>query len=180
MVLFDIPPKRAFVAVTKRYDTMQVVLRPLRRDDAVHLRRWSQCDETARLLGARVTGLSQAEAEAETSRIIAANGTAHQAFMIEVDGQTVGNCWLGHLTDKSASLGIVIGERSYRGVGVGTEAMRQLLAVAGGREVTLWVLASNERALRTYRRMGFRETGRQIRDVPRSGPVETVNMKWTR
>lgn len=160
---------------------MKVELRPLRQADADHLRRWSEDDETARLQGARSHPLTEAGATTEVGSVISGHGRSHLAYMIEADGATIGNCWLGHLDGESASLGIVIGEPEYRGRGIGTQVMRLLLDVATERgigRVYLWTLATNEPAIRTYLRVGFRETGRTVRDVPRSGRIETVEMEW--
>lgn len=96
-----------------------------------------------------------------------------RAFIIEVDGTPVGNCWLGHVTATSATLGIAIAEPEARGHGVGTTAMRLLLATAPGLVVTLWAYADNEVALAVYRRVGFKETGRGDR-----GGRRTVEMAY--
>ncbi len=67
--------------------------------------------------------------------------------------------------DRSAMLGIVIGEKSCWGQGYGQEATRLLLDYAFNllnlHSVMLGAFAFNERALAVYRKVGFREIGRR-------------------
>ena len=51
----------------------------------------------------------------------------------------------------------------WRG-GVGSALLREALTAAGEGEVTLWVLAGNEPALRFYERFGFEPDGGERRD----------------
>lgn len=65
---------------------------------------------------------------------------------------------------RRAELGIGIGEAECRDKGYGTEATRLILdygfTALGLHTIMLWVLATNERAIRAYKRAGFREAGR--------------------
>lgn len=67
--------------------------------------------------------------------------------------------------DRSASLGIDIYSSEDRGKGYGSEAVRLLLDFAfktlNLNRVELEVFDFNERALRCYRKVGFREVGRK-------------------
>lgn len=64
----------------------------------------------------------------------------------------------------SATLGIIIGERSHWGRGYGPEAIRALLVYAfetlGLTKVRLNTFADNQRAQRAFRHTGFREIAR--------------------
>ena len=81
------------------------------------------------------------------------------------------------------SLGIaVVGE--WRGRGVGTALLQTLLEWAEAspliEKVGLEVFATNETAIRLYKRLGFVEEGRRFKDIKR-GPgdyVDTVAMYW--
>lgn len=58
--------------------------------------------------------------------------------------------------------------RAYRGIGVGGALMDHALRWAAGQgleKVTLGVRASNERAQALYRKFGFVQEGRRVRDV---------------
>jgi RimJ/RimL family protein N-acetyltransferase len=81
--------------------------------------------------------------------------------------KAVGRCLLFNVdhVNRSAMLGIVIGEKSCWGRGNGQEATRLLLGYAFNllnlHSVMLGAFAFNERALAAYRKVGFREIGRR-------------------
>jgi RimJ/RimL family protein N-acetyltransferase len=66
--------------------------------------------------------------------------------------------------NRSAELGIVIGERSAQGKGYGTEATRLMLdygfTLLGLNRIWLEFVDRNEAARRAYERAGFKEVGR--------------------
>jgi diamine N-acetyltransferase len=85
------------------------------------------------------------------------------------------------LHGATATFRILIGARGDRGRGYGTEAMRLVLAhgfgTLGLRTVTLDVFAFNERAMRIYEQLGFRETDRHPERIQRNGRLwDTVVM----
>jgi RimJ/RimL family protein N-acetyltransferase len=67
--------------------------------------------------------------------------------------------------NRTAMLGIVIGEKAYWGQGYGQDAVRLLLDYAFNllnlHSIMLGAFAFNERALACYRKVGFREIGRR-------------------
>jgi RimJ/RimL family protein N-acetyltransferase len=69
------------------------------------------------------------------------------------------------LVNRSAMLGIVIGEKAYWGKGYGQEALRLLLDYGFNllnlHSIMLGVFAFNQRAIAAYRRVGFKEIGRR-------------------
>lgn len=76
---------------------------------------------------------------------------------------TVGLERIDHL-HRTATLGIFIGDKDYLSKGYGTEAIRLLLDYGFNymnlHSIKLTVFAFNERALRCYKKCGFKETGR--------------------
>ena len=74
---------------------------------------------------------------------------------------------VSYLRDRIASLYIFVGDRDSWGRGYGYDSMMTLLAYAFDlqnlRQVELWTLADNERAIRMYKGCGFVEDGR-LRD----------------
>jgi RimJ/RimL family protein N-acetyltransferase len=66
---------------------------------------------------------------------------------------------------RTAELGIMIGEQECWGKGFGTETLYLVLdyafSVLGLHNIMLSMAGYNERALRTYHRVGFREIGRR-------------------
>ena len=114
-----------------------------------------------------------------------------------------GNCFAIHerrskrligttaLTDRSTSkhgasalFRIVIGEKDVWGRGYGTEATRLVMEEAFGalglNEVRLEVFGHNERAVATYRRVGFEISGEHVEWVPRrSVELRVIEMRLT-
>jgi RimJ/RimL family protein N-acetyltransferase len=90
-------------------------------------------------------------------------------FIIEADGQVIGNCGLEAFdrVSRTCELGITIGERGYWSKGYGREAIGLLLDYAfrilNQQRVWLSVNGDNERAIRSYRASGFAEEGRMRR-----------------
>lgn len=80
---------------------------------------------------------------------------------------------IDHWPHRDAWLGIGIGARADWGQGYGTDALRLILRYAFDelnlRRVTLSVFEYNERALHTYRKLGFVEEGRQRQRLLRFG-----------
>jgi RimJ/RimL family protein N-acetyltransferase len=83
--------------------------------------------------------------------------------------------------NATARLGLLIGEASARGQGLGTEAAALLLGYGfdflGLRRVNLSALAENAAAIRIYEKLGFRREGLERKAVLRNGEyVDTVHM----
>lgn len=88
-----------------------------------------------------------------------------QLFSIEtLGGEHIGTCSLYNQTLTEIQLGIRIGDKNYWGKGYGVEAVSLLtiycFGVIGIDRVWLKVLPSNTRAIRCYRKCGFRFCGR--------------------
>ncbi len=92
-------------------------------------------------------------------------------FGIEADGALIGDCGLFHVDRRNgtAEVGIGIGNRDYWGRGYGRQAMRLLLGygfdIQNLRKIWLETLGHNDRAIRSYRAVGFVEEGRQREQV---------------
>jgi diamine N-acetyltransferase len=75
-------------------------------------------------------------------------------------------------TNRTATFGILIGEKDCWGKGYGTETARLMLdygfTLLGLHNIMLSVDSYNERAIRAYRRAGFKEIGRR-REARRRG-----------
>lgn len=76
---------------------------------------------------------------------------------------TVGLERIDHM-NRTATLGIFIGDKEYLSKGYGTEVIRLLLDYGFNymnlHSIKLNVISFNERALKCYRKCGFKETGR--------------------
>jgi RimJ/RimL family protein N-acetyltransferase len=91
--------------------------------------------------------------------------------------QYIGTIELYDIRYTSATLGIIIGERSHWSRGYGPEAMHALLDYAfnalGLEQIRLSAFADNLRALSAYQKVGFRE----VRRVSASGGRVDVQME---
>lgn len=80
------------------------------------------------------------------------------------------------LPNRNASFGIMIGEKSCWDKGYGTEATRLMLdygfRTLNLHRVTLWVYATNTRAIHVYEKVGFREEGRKRESEYRDGAYQ--------
>ena len=100
-------------------------------------------------------------------------------WVIEHEGRCVGEARLHGLDPmaRRGRLAVGIFAPGDRGRGIGTEAVRLVLAhafgVLGLRTVALRVLAFNARAIACYRRCSFREVGRE---AVRLGDVEAEDV----
>jgi RimJ/RimL family protein N-acetyltransferase len=97
------------------------------------------------------------------------------AILTRSGGRVIGNCGLHQIDwpNRSATLGIFIGDRQYWGKGFGTDAIRTLLRYgfeeANLRRIQLEVFAFNPRALRVYDKCGFKLEGTRKQVLFREG-----------
>jgi UDP-4-amino-4,6-dideoxy-N-acetyl-beta-L-altrosamine N-acetyltransferase len=146
----------------------RIRLRPLASTDLRRCVKWFSDPQIIRFLG-RNAPVSMAEEERWFRDY--ERRTDEQIFAIDVDGVHIGNIGLHKIdrTHRKADVGIVIGEASFWSKGFGTEAMLTALRYAFGplglNKVSLDVLEYNDRAIRTYERLGFRQEGVHREDV---------------
>ena len=85
-----------------------------------------------------------------------------RALVAEVDQKVIGAVWVrimndyGHVNDNTPSFAISL-YKEYRGMGIGTEMMRQMLAIlknCGYEQASLAVQKANY-AVRMYQKVGF-------------------------
>ena len=102
----------------------------------------------------------------------------------EVDGRTVGSCFVNRLgigptSEQShvGELGLLV-RRGFRGRGVGSALLREVLRRCRGRfeMVRLSVFATNEGAKRLYRSFGFQTVGVHPRAIKRG--TSYIDEEW--
>jgi RimJ/RimL family protein N-acetyltransferase len=93
---------------------------------------------------------------------------SHVFAIVDISSdRLIGRCMLFSLdlVNRTAMLGMMIGEKEYWDHGYGQEASRLLLDYGFNllnlNSIMLGVYAFNERAIQAYRRVGFREIGRR-------------------
>ena len=149
------------------YRGEKVVLRARTIEDRRQMHRWMQDPQLWQLTDAEPWVPESPEA-AEKRFAEATPNPDSVAFAIEVDGVFVGQVVIFSidLHSRKAEIGIVLGPDDVA-KGIGRDAMRVAVRYAfrerGLHRLGLQVLATNERAIRCYRAVGFVEEGR-LRD----------------
>lgn len=90
-------------------------------------------------------------------------------YHIKCDNKHIGAVWLEKETENDfAVLGIFIADEAYRNKGIGTKAIQQILkndlSVIGTDKVILRVRENNKRAIACYKKLGFKETRKYIKN----------------
>lgn len=142
-------------------------LSPVAAEDALPWSIWFNDLEVTLPLGDEAYVLQTLERQQQS---IVEMSTADCPVFSIVDLETdslIGRCLLFNVSqvNRSAQLGIVIGDKGYWGRGYGTDAIQLLLDHAFNllnlNSVMLGVFEFNQRAIACYRRVGFREIGRR-------------------
>ncbi|WP_371587193.1 GNAT family N-acetyltransferase [Streptomyces virginiae] len=149
-----------------------VRLRALRSEDAEHHLRWRNDPEVVRWAAAGDPCFGPVTAEAvglgfDTMLRLSPRESA--VFTVEdlADGSVVGMVDYRDLDPYAgvATLGVTIGERELWGRGHGSEALRllvdHLFGTYGLSRLELDTWSGNERAVRAFGKLGFREEGRR-------------------
>lgn len=145
-----------------------VNLRAHEASDAVLLHKWINDREVTRFLGARYEQSLAFEEAWMRTRAETAPSLSAAYFAIETKaGALIGNIGLHDVSaeDRSAWLGMMIGEKEHWSRGYGSDALATLLRFAfeemGLHRVSLDVYDFNARARAAYRNCGFVEEGRR-------------------
>jgi RimJ/RimL family protein N-acetyltransferase len=143
-----------------------VALGPIRRELLPVYQRWINNFETVKNLALPPAPMT-IEAEEAWFNGAATGSVAYFTIYERSTWRPIGNIDLRDIDhrNRSASLGIVIGEASCRGKGYGTEAVRLVLDYAftalGLHNVVLSVYEFNLAGRRAYEKVGFKEIGRR-------------------
>ncbi len=143
---------------------MKVTITPLRQEHALTSYKWRNNPTVWLLTGGRPDRHVSVDMELEWIKKAIAN-PEQRRYAILADGVYVGNVQLTDLKDSTAQFHIFIGDTSYWGRGIATEATRLMLELAFGefklKSVYLWVNKANIAAQKVYEKCGFSvsETG---------------------
>lgn len=144
----------------RKTDVTEIELRPITEADTDKIVHWRNQDFVrSRFLYqepfTREGHLHWLRAQVDTGRVV-------QFLIVLPDGREIGSVYFRDIdrTAGCAEYGIFIGEEDALGCGYGTQAAQAALEYAFGTlklgKVFLRVLADNERAVRSYERVGFR------------------------
>jgi len=142
----------------------RVVLRPMEGEEAPLFQAWLNDPENHQYLQ-RFRPLNLAEERQFLGSIHEKSGDHLFGIALREGERLIGTCGLhgAALPNRSAELGILIGDRDAQGKGLGAEAIRLLLdygfGTLGLHRVSLHVYANNARGIRCYEKSGFRREG---------------------
>ncbi len=159
----------------------RVRLRAIEREDVPRFVRWFNDPEVRQFL-TMYRPLSRAEEERWVESLASRREDIVLAIEVRAGDQWVhiGNVGLHRIDwkNRTATLGIVIGEREYWGKGYGTEAVRTMLRYAfeelGLNRVELETYSFNPRAIRCYEKAGFKREGVRRQALYRNGKFHDV------
>ena len=153
---------------------MEVVIRPLKEDDAYTSVKWRNDPEVFKYTGTVYQHEIKLDNELQWIRKVMNNPNDYRCAIL-ANGKYVGNIYLTDIADGKAHYHIFIGNKDCWGKGIAARASRLILDYAFStlrlHEVLLRVRKSNQRACRLYEKLGFKS-------VDADG--EWVNMSLTR
>ena len=156
----------------------RVYLSPINVNDIELYTKWLNDEAVASNIGQYRKVISLANEQKYLDNMVSGG---HNYAIVLLDGdKLIGGISLmdDNTIDRTASLGIFIGDEEYRSKGYGAEAIRLLLAYGfktlNFHNIMLTVNSDNSRALACYKKVGFRDIGRRRDAVYKNG--QTVDM----
>ena len=160
----------------------RVYLSPVSADDANTFAKWMNDFEVTDYIGRSENLLTLPQEQAWINEVMQGKNYLFSIVKNE-DDKLIGNIELRNIshTNRSGTIGIVIGESEERSKGYGTEAINLLLDFAFNylnmNSVNLALLAINERAKRCYEKVGFKQYGIQRQNKFVNGKYyDTIHM----
>lgn len=155
----------------KKLTGSKCYLSPINLDDAGKYTEWLNDLEVTQYLSAASLCIPL-HSEME---LLPSISKSHSYAIVDMETDTLlGNCGLldiNHL-NRTAEIGIFIGNKAYWNKGYGEEALKLLLNYAFNflnlRNIMLRVLSFNERAIKCYSKIGFKEMGRRRKAIFRN------------
>ena len=142
-------------------------LSPARMESAEFYTKWDNDLEVAIPLGDEAYIATTIESLQADLQSVIKNKT-HLYDIVTLDSDVIiGRCLFFNINkvDRTAHVGIVIGEKEYWDQGYGTEALQLLLEYGFNllnlHNITLGVYSYNKRAQASYQKLGFKEIGRR-------------------
>jgi RimJ/RimL family protein N-acetyltransferase len=154
-----------------------VALGPLRRELLELYARWANDFEAMSMVGSIARPLTLDDEQAWYERIVGDEHLARFTIYVRDGLRPIGTTSLYaiHHANRTATFGIMIGERDCWGRGYGTEATRLVLDygfnVLGLHNIMLGVRSWNVRGIRAYKRAGFKEIGRRRQAIRLGGQL---------
>jgi RimJ/RimL family protein N-acetyltransferase len=143
----------------------RVFFRPLEIERAALFQDWINDPENHQYLK-RTRPINGAEEREWLEKAHERKQDHHFEIWLREPEKPVGLISLRGAPDRSADLGILIGEREHQGKGYGAESIRLILeygfATLGLHRIGLCVFENNRRGIRCYEKCGFRREGARL------------------
>lgn len=147
----------------------RIILREYKREDLPHIRKWVNDPEVVDNLSDIFLAPHTVEATEDYLNSVLKGSQQDKYHFVIADKET--EAYIGQIDlinidwkNRSAEIGIVIGEGQNRGKGIGSEALQVLQEFVFNRlnmnRLQIRVHAYNTRAHRCYLKAGFKEEGR--------------------
>jgi len=144
----------------------KVILRPIRLSDAERFVKWFSDPEVNKFMNYRNFTLAFEKQYIKNRLKTKTKNNFH--FCIDTkEGIHIGSCGLENISSihKRATFGIIIGDKKYWNQGLGSEASRIILDYGFRKlklhRIDLDVYAYNQRAIKVYKRLGFKLEGKK-------------------
>ena len=160
------PPRKRYRPTLTTLTGDRILLRPFCRDDLSYIIKWSRYPEVRGLIG-EVAAMTRAEAEKWYRKARTDKDRIWFAIVLKEGNRVIGEAGLLRIFKpwRSTDMTVIIWDKDAWGRGYGTEAGRLILDLAFRRlalhRVSVGVVSFNERALRFWEGLGFREEGIQ-------------------
>jgi len=144
----------------------RVYLRPLAKDDLVHLRKWSEDAEIRGLIG-EAAPMNHSDCDKFLEKVYADSSREWFVVVIKESNRVIGEAGLLRMDPawRATDVSVIIGEKEEWGKGYGTETILLLLDRAfrqlNFHRVAIGVVGFNDRALRFWEKAGFSREGIQ-------------------
>lgn len=158
----------------------EIELLPIEMEDLELLKKWKNDDEIFKYLGGGFIPISDAQAQKWVENLIN-NNHQYQRFMIKND-KKIGFIGLYNISEvnRTAELGIYIGEKDYQKKGYAKMAYKALESYAKNwlniRKIKLEVVKENDQAIKLYEKLDFKVCGDRKQDRFVAGEYKDVIM----
>lgn len=136
----------------------KVELIKVKSEDRVYFKKWWQDKELIGLTSRNLEPLSDDDFEKYFKSML--NSKSNHYYMILFDSRVVGNVSLVKSSNGFCEVQIVIGEKDFWGMGIGSLAIDNLLNTANEKrikKIKLAVRPENKRAINLYKKFNFVE-----------------------
>lgn len=154
---------------------MNIQLRELSKSDLSEINKWRNDHGVTDLLGNNFLYIANEVDEKWYENYLQNREQNKRLAIVDLDSNIIGTIQLTgiHAVNRTAEYSVMIGDKDYWGKGVGFIASQQILKHGFDdlnlNRIYLTVLKNNERAIRLYKKLGFKEEGIQQESIFKNG-----------